>query len=273
MDKKIRDLFIRRMGLILEKRQHDAAKSAGRVRSEASAFGALQSSNTSLLIRQAYEQTYEDICNEAWSVLHRIAVTIGVSPSPELTVELKDVYDEALAPLGAKYMEALQSDNVILDEMREVVLAEAEKSFARSREIVGTEVELFSSNTAMQVAEVRGPSYFQNYTISGPVGAIQHGDNASTVVNQNVNTGSVEALQEALNSLIEKFADQKELVSLIKQAKEEATRPQPRWEKLQGIFGGIRAFVKMLGEGKELLDQAENAATSCGMEALPPMIL
>lgn len=29
----------------------------------------------------------------------------------------------------------------------------------------------------------------------------------------------------------------------------------------------------MLGEGKELLDQAESAATSCGMEALPPMIL
>ena len=62
MDQKIRNLFGKRMGLILDQRKDEAAVAAMKVRSEATKHGALHDSRTDLFIRKAYEEKYDEIC-------------------------------------------------------------------------------------------------------------------------------------------------------------------------------------------------------------------
>ena len=188
MDEKIRSLFGKRMGLILDKRNNDAAIAAMRVRSEANKYGALHSSRTTLNVRSAYEEMYEDICRDAWSQLHHIAVTIGVKPDDALVEQLRDIFDDKMKPLADRYLSELQEGKWIIDNMRDSILVEAKASFSRSREIVGTEIELFSSNTAMMVSQSSSPTYIQNYSFSGPVGAFQQGDFSTATVTQNIDT-------------------------------------------------------------------------------------
>ena len=76
MNEKIRELFVKKMELILDKRKNDAAAAATRVRGEMNARGLLHSSVTELRVKSAYEE----ICQESWSELEKIAVTIGVTP-------------------------------------------------------------------------------------------------------------------------------------------------------------------------------------------------
>ena len=67
MDERIRDLFVKRMGLILDKRKNDAAGAATRVRREANKHGMLHSSRTDLGVKSAYLEVYDEICGDAWS--------------------------------------------------------------------------------------------------------------------------------------------------------------------------------------------------------------
>jgi hypothetical protein len=268
MDEKVHDLFIRQMGLKLDKRKEDAAMAAMRVRSESSLSGALQSSRTALGIRQAYEEIYDDICLEAWLNLHHIAVTIGVEPNDNLVGELRSIFDELMMPLADQYLEALRADNAIIDNMRDTIVGDAETSFARSRDIVGTEIELFSSNTAVIVSQSKSSNYIQNYNFSGPVGAFQQGDNTAATVTQNIDTAGLEALRGALDALLEKFANHDQLAPLITEAKAEAAKPQPVMSRLQGLFSAIKVGISILKDGKELFDAAETAALECGMDTL-----
>ena len=112
MNQKICSLFVRRMGLILEKRRNDAALAATRVRSEANRHGMLHSSRTALNVRKVYEETYDDICREAWSQLHHIAVTIGVNPGDILVEQLREVFDEVMKPLADSYLGSLRRNRL-----------------------------------------------------------------------------------------------------------------------------------------------------------------
>ena len=103
------------MGLILDKRNNDAATAAMRVRSEANKYGALHSSRTTLNVRSAYEEMYEDICRDAWSQLHHIAVTIGVKPDDTLVEQLRDIFDDKMKPLADRYLSELQEGKSIID--------------------------------------------------------------------------------------------------------------------------------------------------------------
>ena len=88
-------------------------------------------------------------------------------------------------------------------------------AFLRSREIVGTEIELFSSNTEMIVSQSGGNIHIQHYTLSGPIGAVQQGDQSTATVTQNIDTVGLEALRSGLESLLEKFRDDERLAPLI----------------------------------------------------------
>ena len=100
MDERIRELFVKKMGLILDKRKNDAALAATRVRSEMNDRGLLHSSVTELGVKNTYEETYEEICQEAWSELQQIAGTIGVKPDASLADELRAVFGQVMEPLA-----------------------------------------------------------------------------------------------------------------------------------------------------------------------------
>ena len=84
MDERIRRLFANRMKLLLCQRKDDIARLVGRERSKSAARGMLQSTVSDQLIAKVYVDKYDDLCKEAWSQLHRIAVTIGVKPDDSL---------------------------------------------------------------------------------------------------------------------------------------------------------------------------------------------
>ena len=77
-----------------------------RARSEANKHGMLRSSRTDLGVKGAYEETYDDICKDAWSELHHIAVTVGVKPIEGPVDELRAVFDEVMKPLAERLFTA-----------------------------------------------------------------------------------------------------------------------------------------------------------------------
>ena len=256
---------------MLDQRKHEAALAALRVLSEANKHGMLRSGSTALQIGKAYEETYDAICKDAWLQLHKIAITIGVKPDGALAGQLRDVFDEILKPLASRYLCAVRADTSIIDTMRDRILVEAETTFLRSRAIVGTEIDLFSRNTAMMVSQSGTPTYIQNYSFSGPVGAFQQGDYSSATVTQNIDTSQLEALRTALNALLEKFADHEQLEPLIRESKSEAAKSQPNLSSIRSLLAGIKACIALVRDGKDLFEVAEEAAFKCGMDALPPM--
>ena len=273
MDERIRKLFAKKMRLILDKRKSDAAVAAMRVRSEANKHGMLHSSRTDLGVKRAYEETYDEICGDAWSQLHHIAVTVGVKPHEHLVGELRAVFDEVMVPLAKRYLGELAGKRSTAGAISGDIVGDAEAAFTRSREIVGTEIELFSSNTEMIVSQSDGNVHIQHYTFSGPIGAVQQGDHSTATVTQNVDTAGVEALRSALESLLEKFRDHERLAPLIEESKAEAAKPRPRLERLRSLLTEVKAWVSLAKEGKELFETVEAAALECGMDALPPITL
>ena len=273
MDERIRKLFVKKMGLILDKRKNDAAVAAMRVRSEANKHGMLHSSRTDLGVKGAYEEAYDEICREAWSELHHIAITVGVKPDESLVDELRGVFDEVMKPLANRYLGEIASRKSTGGAIAGDIVGNAEAEFLRSREIVGTEIELFSSNTAMIVSQSGGDVHIQHYTFSGPVGAVQQGDHSTATVTQQIDTGGLEALSSALESLLEKFRDHERLAPLIEESKAEAAKSQPRLGRLRSLLTEIKAWVGAAKEGKELFETVESAAAECGIDALPPIPL
>ena len=147
MNEKIRELFVKKMGLILDKRKNEAAQAATRVRGEMNARGMLHSSVANQRVRSTYEETYDNICGEAWSELHHIAVTVGVKPDESLVGKLRAVFDEVMEPLAKRYLGNLGKYRSTAGAIAGDIMSDAEAAFLRSRQIVGTEIELFLSNT------------------------------------------------------------------------------------------------------------------------------
>ena len=214
MNEKIRELFVKKMGLILDKRKNEAAQAATRVRGEMNARGMLHSSVANQRVRSTYEETYDKICGEAWSELHHIAVTVGVKPDENLVDKLRAVFDEVMEPLAKRYLGDLGKYRSTAGAIAGDIMSDAEAAFLRSRQIVGTEIELFLSNTEMVVSQSAGNVYIQNYRFSGPIGAVQQGDHSTATVTQNIDTAVLESLRSSLESLLERFRDDERLAPL-----------------------------------------------------------
>ncbi len=152
MDERIRRLFANRMRLILRQRKADVAREVLRERSQSAARGMLHSTVSDQLIARVYEDKYDELCKEAWSQLHRIAVTIGVEPDDSLIGELREAFDEVMKPLANDFLGDIRGYNT----MGGNTTAVAEPTFLTSRDIVGNEIELFSSNTAVIVSQSPG---------------------------------------------------------------------------------------------------------------------
>ena len=178
MDERIRTLFVNQMRLILDQRNRVVAEAVNGVRAKATARGMLLSSMADRNVAKVYEDKYDELCKEAWSQLHRIAVTIGVEPNDSLIGKLREAFDEVMKPLADNYLGNIQRYNT----MGRGITAESKDSFLRSRDIVGNEIELFSSNTAMAVSQSTGTTYIQNYTFSAPIAAFQQGEHATATV-------------------------------------------------------------------------------------------
>ena len=261
MDEKIRRLFANRMELILRQRKDEIARVVGRERSKSAARGMLQSTASDQLIAKVYVDKYDELCNEAWSQLHRFAVTIGVKPDDSLIGELRKAFDEVMKPLADEFLANIREYNT----MGYDIITPADASFLISRDIIGNEIELFSSNTAMQVSESPGTPYIQNYSFSGPIGAFQQGDHSTATVTQNIDTSGLEALRSALDSMLGKFVDHHQLGPLLVEAKTEADKPQPQLSFLRGLLSGIKACIGLVRDGKELFQEVERAALECGI--------
>ena len=216
MDERIRRLFVNRMKLILRQRKADIARAVGRERAQSAGRGMLHSSAHDQLIAELYVDKYDELCNEAWSQLHRIAVTIGVKPDDSLIGELREVFDEVMNPLAEDFVGEIRRNNTMEGDTTTV----AEASFLTSRDIVGTEIELFSSNTEVIVSQSPGTTtHIENYTtITAPIGAFQQGDHSTATVTLNIDTSGLEALRSALDSLLEKFGDHDQLGPLYQRS-------------------------------------------------------
>ena len=233
----------------------------------------LHSSRTDLGVKGAYEECYDEICRDAWSQLHHIAVTIGVKPGESLVDELMAVFDEVMKPLADSYLGDIASKKSTSGAIAGDIVGDAEAAFLRSREIVGTEIELFSSNTEMIVSQSGGNVHIQHYTFSGPIGAVQQGDHSTATVTQNIDTAGLQALRSGLESLLEKFRDHERLAPLIEESKAEAAKSQPRIGRLRSLLTEIKAWVGAAKDGKDLFETVESAAAECGIDALPPIPL
>ena len=268
MDERIRTLFVKRMRLIFDQRKNETDEAANRVRAQHAARGILHSTVSERSIAKIYEDKYDELCKEAWLQLHRIAVTIGVVPNDSLIDELREAFDEVMKPLADDYLGNVRRYNTMGGD----IASDAEASFLISRDIVGNEIELFSSNTEMQISQSTGTTYVQNYTFSAPIGAFQQGDHFAATVTQNIDTSGLEALRSALDSLLEKFGGHDQLGPLLVESKAEASKPKPQFGHLRGLLTGIKAFIGLVKDGKELFEEAERAAHECGMDALPPIL-
>ena len=271
MDEKIRKLFLKRMGLILDERKNDAAGAATRVRQEMNRRGMLHSSLTDRGVRDTYEKTYDEICREAWSELQNIAVVAGVKPDGNLVDELRTVFDEVMKPLAKRYLGELARQRSTAGAISGDIVGDAEVAFLRSREFVGTEIERFSINAERVVAQSGGNVHIHHNTFSGAVGAVQQGDHSTATVTQNIDIARLEALRNALEScLLGAFRDDERLAPLIEEAKAEAAKPQPLLGRIRNLLRKIKAGLSLAKEGKELFEAVENAALECGIDAVPP---
>ena len=246
VDERIRKLFVKRMGLILDKRKNDAAVAATRVRQEMNRRGMLHSSGTELGVKRAYQENYEEICQEAWSGLQQIAVTIGVTPDERLADELRAVFDHVMEPLAKRYVDALARQRSTTGAIAGDIAGDAEAAFRRSRDIVGTAIELFSIDTERMDSQSVGNIHIHHSTFSGPVGAVQQGDRATATVTQNIDAAGLEALRSALESLFEKCRDHEQLAPLIEEAKAEAGKPQPGSGHIRNLLREIKAGLSLV---------------------------
>ena len=265
MDERIRELFVRKMGLILDKRKNDAAQAATRIRGEMNGRGMLHSSVTELRVKSAYEETYEEICQEAWSELQRIAGTIGVEPDESLADTLRAVFDQVTEPLAGRYLGELAGLRSTAGAISGDIVGDAEAAFRRSREIVGTEIEVFS-NKAETTDFQRGDNIHIEQSGPGTVIAVKQGDHSTAAVTQNIDTAGLETLRSALESLLERFRDHEQLAPLIAEAKAEAAKPQPLMERIRNLLNEIKMWIGLVKEGKELFEPVENSR-----ESPPPM--
>ena len=272
MNEKIREVFVKKMELILDKRENDAAAAATRVRSEMNARGLLHSSITELRVKTAYEELYEEICQEAWRELRQIAVTIGVTPVENLADELRSAFDQVMEPLAGRYVGALGRKRLTTGAISGDIAGDAEAAFRRSRDIVGTEIEVFSNSAEKTVPQTGGGINIEQRG-SGQNVIVQQGDNATATVEQNIDTAGFEALTSALDSLLKKFGEHEELAPLIEEAKAEAAKPRPLRERIRNLLNEIKMWIGVVKEGKELFETVENAALECGIDALPPIAL
>ena len=145
-------------------------------------------------------------------------------------------------------------------------------AFRRSREIVGTEIEVFSNKAETTVSQ-SGDNIHIKQTGSGTVVAVQQGDHSTSTVTQNIDTAGLETLRSTLESLLEKFGNHEQLAPLIEEAKAEAAKPQPLLGRIRNLLNEIKMWIGVAKEGKELFERVEDAAVQCGMEALPPISL
>ena len=272
MNERIRELFVKKMGLILDKRKNEAAQAATRVRDEMNGRGMLHSSVTELRVKSTYEETYDKICQEARSELQQIAGAIGVSPDESLSDELRAVFDQVMEPLAGRYLGELAKLRSTAGAIAGDIEGDAEAAFRRSREIVGTEIELFSNNAETTESQ-RGDNIHIEQSGSGTVVAVQQGDHSTATVTQNFDTAGLEALRSALESLHEQFGDHVQLAPLIEEARAEATKPQPLLGRIRNLLNEIKMWIGVAREGKDLFEPVENAAVQCGMDALPPISL
>ena len=272
MNEKIRELFVRKMELILDRRKNDDAAAATRVRGEMNARGLRYSSVTELRVTSAYEGIYEEICQEAWSELEKIAVTIGVTPDKNLADELKAVFDHVMEPLAKRYVGALGGQRLTAGAISGDIAGDADAAFRRSRNIVGTEIEVFSNSVEKTVPQTGGGIHIEQRG-SGQIVTVQQGDNATATVEQNIDTARFEALRSALESLHERFGEHKELAPLIEEAKAEAGNPQPLRGRIRNLLNEIKRWIGVVKEGKELFETVETAAVECGIDTLPPIPL
>ena len=272
MNEKIRELFVKKMELILDKRKNDAAAAATRERGEMNARGLLHSSITELRVKRAYEEIYEQICQEAWRELRQIAVTIGVTPDESLADELRSVFDQVMEPLAGRYVSALGRKRSTTGATSGDIAGDAEAAFRRSRDIIGTEIEVFSNSAEKTVPQTGGGIHIEQRG-SGHIVTFQQGDNATATVEQNIDTAGLETLRSALESLLEKFGEHEELAPLIQEAKAEAGKPRPLWGRIRNLLNEIKMWIGVVKDGKELFETVENAAVECGMDTLPPIPL
>lgn len=270
MNEKIRELFVKKMELILDKRKNDAAAAATRERGEMNARGLLHSSITELRVKRAYEEIYEEICQEAWRELRQIAVTIGVTPGESLVDELRSVFDQVMEPLAGRYVGTLERNRSTTGAISGDIAGDAEAAFRRSRDIVGTEIELFSNSAEKMVPQTGGGIHIEQRG-SGQIVTVQQGDNATATVEQNIDAARLEVLRSAIESLLEKFGEHEELAPLIEEAKAETAKPLPLRGRIRNLLNEIKMWIGVVKEGKELFETVENSAVECGIDALPPI--
>lgn len=190
-----------------------------------------------------------------------------------LVEQLRDVFDAVMKPLADSYLDAIPGKISPAVGTADGIVSDAGAAFLRSREIVETEIELFSSNTAMIISQSGGDTHIENYSFSGPIGSFQQGDFSSATVTQNIDTAGLEALRSALDSLHKKFGDHDQLAPLIAKSRTEVAKPQPQWSLLVSWLTGIKACIGVIKDGKELFEAVESAWSACGMDALPPIPL
>lgn len=268
MDERIRALFLSQMGLLVKQRKEPFGLAVGTVKGEMSALGLLRSGRAALVTRREYEQEYNEFCEQAWSRLSNIALTIGVEPGDQLATELRAVFDEVLVPRGEELLNQLRSDKTILDKIRDPIFADASDAFSTSRDLIGTEIDLLANSATIGsgAEPKRGESvYYQNYHFQGPVGAVQSGETVSATVTQQIDTGAASALRDALSALQEQVAEREDATQIIAAAQQELSKTKPDRGRLERLLTGIGSVVSTIAKAGEAYKVVKAAAVALGI--------
>jgi hypothetical protein len=255
------------MASVLKQRKGPFHRTIGDLKGEMVGRGGI-SSRGAFRIRAAYEREYDECCRDAWVRLLNIATTIGVEPDTGLADDLKDVFGEVSAPYANKLLSELRSDKSIMDDMRDAVMNDATAAFGASRDLIGTEIELFANSASLKrdAEQVDGGRVFhQNYNFQGPVGAVQTGETVSANITQKFDDGAVESLRSALEILREQITDREDANEIIDVVQQELAGKEPDKGKVGGLLTALGSVVGTIGNLDEAYQNVKAIALAAGI--------
>ena len=205
-----------------------------------------------------------------WQNLQKVLSQTGITPSAELSSELKQ---EVLKYSEAIYTEASDKFQYIaglvgiptgysMPEARERALAK-----------VTAEIDLFSLSLTRR-AEAQNSQSAPIVNFYSPVGTVQTGPNATANVVQNINPVDKEVLLRALDAVKQGIASidrlpvypKQEIIELVDEAHVEVGKPTPNVTKLGAIMFAVATAIQTVGSLQPAYQTLKDALIPFGIQ-------
>lgn len=207
VDQEIVKIANDRIRLEIEEQNNRLLSEIGKIKAEMSHRGALHSSGTITRVSGLCIDTIRNRVQLIWQTFFRFLTTAGISHTPKLADELKDL----VAQLVPEKLEDLTNHITQTAKMAgspslgDRLLQDLDKGRIKAFAKVGTEIDLFVHSLRKRADTLKEGGSSTVFNIYSPVGSIQTGDNSIANITQKIDTEVKEQIRKVLDEIESKL--------------------------------------------------------------------